>query len=139
MGSLHGGFRSAVCLEVSRSKCLYDGFTLDLGRVVGCGIGVFPRSECLGNIDNLPSVSKHVTVDVLEDLDIRSGGFVLEHNQTGALGAREPAAHRSRNAVDCVLRVVTNRPVGRVLVPDNGGQAEDLLGNHSYTVVGLGE
>jgi hypothetical protein len=108
-----------------------------LSRVVLGGIGVFPRVEGFRNVDDFPSILEHVAVNSLENLDVCGGGFVLEHDKSGALGATEPLSHGTSDAIDGVLGVGADSPVGGILVPDHGGQTKDFLGDHSNSVVGL--
>lgn len=59
---------------------------------------------------------------------------MLEDDETGGLGAREPFLHVCRDGGER-RAAARNAPVLRVLVPDDGGKSEDLAPDRGHTRV----
>ncbi len=64
---------------------------------------------------------------------------MLQHAQSWFSGSSQPLSHRASDTSESVLRIVSDSPIGRILIPGNSLQTEDTASDGSDSVVDITE
>lgn len=142
-GSTTLGLNVFVRAESSDRSGLYDPGGSDDGRLVVLRVDIVPHVAGLGDVGDGPIVLDHDGVDGKEDVEVGFTGLVLQPDVTLLGRVGQPTGHGADDRLPGVLarRSIRDGPVGAVPtdLPGDRLQPEDLLSDHSDSVVGVSE